>query len=139
MYRDGKSVEQDHIEAAMWFRKSAEAGYVNAQFNLGIIYCKGQGVEQNFSEAARWVQLAAVHGSKGALEGLDLLHVLQQHNPILTLHPGTAVTTILLTSANAAKYNNKTGRAVKPVEGASIKPGCVAVLFDGEAAPISFK
>ena len=64
---------------------------------------------------------------------------MQQANVIPTPPPGTTITTILLTSAKAAKYNNKTGRVVTPTEGVAIKPGRAAVLLDGEAAPISFK
>eukprot|EP00729_Bicosta_minor_P032873 gene32873-biopygen29659 len=136
MYDKGEGVEQDHVEAAKWYRKSAEAGYAAAQFTLGAMHAIGEGVEQNFSKALKWVQLAAVQGFKGARTFLDSM---QQHNFIPTPPPGTAITTILLTSANAAKYNNRTGRAVAPTEGAVITPGRAAVLLDGEAAPISFK
>ena len=107
-----------------------------AQHNLGLMYAKGIGVEQDFAEALKWLQLAASQGFKGALTNLD---VLQQGKVIPTPPPGTAVTTILLTSANAAKYNSMTGKVVEPTEGAAIKHGRAAVLLDGEAAPISFK
>eukprot|EP00729_Bicosta_minor_P032753 gene32753-biopygen11635 len=136
MYHDGEGVEQDHVEAAMWFRRSAEAGFAHAQFNLGVMYGQGEGVEQDFSKALKWVQLAGTQGFKDALNSLD---TLQQANVIPTPPPGTAITTIMLTSANAAKYNNRTGRVVAPTEGAAIKPGRAAVLLDGEATPISFK
>eukprot|EP00729_Bicosta_minor_P010885 gene10885-biopygen23005 len=136
MYDKGEGVEQDHVEAAKWFRKAAEAGDADAQHKLGAAYYNGKGVEQDFSKALRWVQLAAAQGVKDAVKGLD---VMQQDNVIPTPPPGTVVTAILLTSANAAKYNNRTGRTVEPTEGAAIKPGRAAVLLDGEAAPISFK
>eukprot|EP00729_Bicosta_minor_P004601 gene4601-biopygen13990 len=136
MYRNGKGVEQDHVEAAKWYRKSAEAGNVTAQHNLGIMYCNGKGVEQDFCESLMWMQLAAEQRYENALKALDFM---QQHNFIPTPPPATAITTIMLTSANAAKYNNRTGRVVAPTEGAAIKPGRAAVLLDGEAAPISFK
>eukprot|EP00729_Bicosta_minor_P021238 gene21238-biopygen4619 len=136
MYYNGKGVEQDHVEAIKWFRNSAEAGDAAAQFNLSAAYIEGKGVEHDPAEAAKWTQLAAVQGYKEALHNLDLM---QQQNYIPTPPPGTAVTAILLTSANAAKYNNRTGRVVAPTEGAAIKPGRAAVLLDGEAAPISFK
>eukprot|EP00729_Bicosta_minor_P013103 gene13103-biopygen14212 len=136
MYDDGEGVEQDHVEAAKWYRKSAEAGFALAQYNLGITYRGGEGVEQDVGKGAKWLQLAAVQGHKDALIALDLM---QQGNLIPTPPPGATVTTILLTSAKAAKHNNKTGRVVEPAQGAAIKPGRVAVLLDGEAAPISFK
>eukprot|EP00729_Bicosta_minor_P027501 gene27501-biopygen7784 len=100
------------------------------------MYDTGKGVEQDFSKTLKCFQLAGAQGFEHALLHLDLM---QQHNVIPTPPPGTAVTTILLTSANAAKYNNRTGRVVAPTEGAAIKPGRAAVLLDGEAAPISFK
>eukprot|EP00729_Bicosta_minor_P032467 gene32467-biopygen20869 len=136
MYNTGKGVEQNHVEAVMWFRKSAEAGLAGAQFNLGAMYYDGKGVEQDLSKTVKWFQLAGAQGFEDALTGLDLL---QQRNVIPTPPSGTTITTILLTSANAAKYNNRTGRVVAPTEGAAIKPGRAAVLLDGEAAPISFK
>eukprot|EP00729_Bicosta_minor_P032566 gene32566-biopygen11449 len=136
MYHKGEGVEQDYVEAAKWHRKSAEAGFAHAQYSLGSIYFIGEGVEQDFSKAVRWMQLAAVQGYALALKTLDLM---QQGNLIQTPPPGTTITAILLTSANAAKYNNRTGRVVAPTEGAAIKQGRAAVLLDGEAAPISFK
>eukprot|EP00729_Bicosta_minor_P033117 gene33117-biopygen30718 len=98
MYNTGEGVEQDHVEAAKWYRKSAEAGFADAQCNLSAVYLGGKGVEQNFAKGVKWLQLAAVQGHTNALTALDLL---QQHNLIPTPPPGTAVTTILLTSANA--------------------------------------
>eukprot|EP00729_Bicosta_minor_P012138 gene12138-biopygen30069 len=135
-YYTGKGVEQDHVEAAKWYRKAAEAGHAKGQYNLGIMYSKGKGVEQDFSKAVRWLQLAGAHGHETALKILD---AMQQANIIPTPLPGTAVTTVLLTSAKAAKYTNRTGRVAAPTEGAAIKQGRAAVLLDGEAAPISFK
>ena len=132
----GKGVEQDYVEAAKCYRLSAEAGNAMAQHNLGLMYNDGEGVEEDFSKAVRWSQLAGVQGFKDALTALDLM---QQRNVISTPPPGTAITTILLTSANAAKYSNRTGRVVEPTEGVAIKPGRAAVLLKGEAAPISFK
>eukprot|EP00729_Bicosta_minor_P010055 gene10055-biopygen17001 len=136
MYYDGDGVEQDHVEAVKWLRKSAEAGSAPAQYNLGVMYNNGEGVEQDFAKMLKWLQLAAVQGHAHALKCLNSVH---ERNLIPTPPPGTAATTILLTSANAASYNNKAGRVVKPAEGAAIKSGRVAVLLDGEVAPISFK
>eukprot|EP00729_Bicosta_minor_P032571 gene32571-biopygen12476 len=136
MYSKGEGVPQDHVEAAKWFRKAAEAGDAVAQCLLGAMYFNGKGGEQDFSKAVRWLQLA---GAQGFEDALTALNDLQQHNFIPTPPPGTTITTILLTSANAAKYNDRTGRVVAPTEGAAIKQGRAAVLLDGEAAPIAFK
>eukprot|EP00729_Bicosta_minor_P020177 gene20177-biopygen10446 len=144
MYRNGKGVEQDHVEAVKWYRKSAEAGDAMAQNNLGLMYRNGKGVEEDHVEAAKWYRKAAEAGFADAQCNLSAMYfggldLMQQGNVIPTPPPGTTVTIILLTSANAAKYNIKTGRVVAPAEGAAIKPGRAAVLLDGEVAPISFK
>ena len=37
---------QDHAEAIRWYRKAAEQGHADAQYNLGIMYYEGKGVPQ---------------------------------------------------------------------------------------------
>eukprot|EP00729_Bicosta_minor_P032471 gene32471-biopygen20873 len=113
MYFSGEGVEQDHVEAAKWYRKAAEAGFAEAQCILGGMYGSGDGVEQDFSKAVRWLQLA---GAQGFEDALTCLNDLQQANVIPTPPPGTTITTILLTSASAAKYNNRTGIVVAPTD-----------------------
>ena len=66
MYTEGQGVAQDYPEAVRWFRKSADQGHADAQFNLGIMYEKGQGVQQDDKEAARWCLLAADQGDAAA-------------------------------------------------------------------------
>eukprot|EP00729_Bicosta_minor_P013443 gene13443-biopygen31112 len=136
MYRDGKGVEQDHVEAVKWVRKSAEAGHADAQCYLSAMYINGKVVTQDLSEALKWLQLAAVQGDENALEYLD---AVQQHSTIPTPPPRTTVTTILLTSAKACKYNSKTGRVVEPPSPDMSRPGIAFVLLDGEAKSRMFK
>ena len=87
------------------------------------MYTIGKVAKQDFAEALKWFHLAAVQGHKHVLNGLGLV---QQFNGIPTPPPGTAVTTILLTSANAAKFNNTSSRVDEPTEGVAIKSGCAA-------------
>ena len=47
MYRNGEGVPQDYAQAVKWYRKAAEQGYANAQFNLGLMYTKVEGVPQD--------------------------------------------------------------------------------------------
>ena len=82
------------------------------------------------------MQLAAVQGHDIALTGLE---GMQRLNLIPTPPPGTAVTTILLTSAKACKYNSKTGRVVEPPSADMFRPGIAFVLLDDEAKPRMFK
>jgi TPR repeat protein len=36
MYLNGKGVPKDDAEAVKWFRKAAEQGYADAQYDLGL-------------------------------------------------------------------------------------------------------
>ena len=46
--------------------KSAEGGWVDAQYALGIRYYTGDFAPQNYSEAVKWFTLAAEQGHKSA-------------------------------------------------------------------------
>ena len=50
------------MKAAEWYRKSADRGNVNAQFNLGGMYYKGEGVTQDYTKALKWFSKAAEQG-----------------------------------------------------------------------------
>ena len=49
-----------------WFRKAAEKGVANAQYDLGTMYVIGQGVSQNYQEAESWFRKAAEKGDARA-------------------------------------------------------------------------
>jgi hypothetical protein len=57
-----QGVRQDYRQAAAWYRKAAEQGNADAQFNLGYLYDKGQGVPQDYAQAAAWYRKAAERG-----------------------------------------------------------------------------
>jgi hypothetical protein len=59
IYSDGKGVPRDSAEAAKWFRKAADQGDAQAQFNLAVMYGYGEGVPQDYVEAHKWFNLAA--------------------------------------------------------------------------------
>ena len=59
MYDRGEGVPQNYIEAATWYRKAAEQGNADAQYNLGIMYSFGKGVPEDDAEAAKWFRKAA--------------------------------------------------------------------------------
>jgi nephrocystin-3 len=44
----------DYMEAAKWYRLSAEQGVARAQFNLGVFLKNGTGVNKNLAEAVKW-------------------------------------------------------------------------------------
>ena len=37
MYFNGRGVAQDEAEAVAWYRRAAEQGFANAQYNLGAL------------------------------------------------------------------------------------------------------
>jgi len=66
MYEYGKGAPKDYMKAVKWFRKAAEQGNANAQFDLGVMYFNGQGVPKNHTEAAKWLSKAAEQGDAEA-------------------------------------------------------------------------
>ena len=60
---------RDYAEAAKWYRKAAEQGDVDAQYNLGDMYRYGLGVSQDYTEGVKWYRKAAEQG-----------HVIAQYN-----------------------------------------------------------
>jgi TPR repeat protein len=59
MYEHGLGVKEDQTEAVYWYRKAAEQGDANAQFQMGKRYAEGKGVEANDVEAFNWYFKAA--------------------------------------------------------------------------------
>ena len=41
MYEQGQGVAHDYAEAVKWYRKEADQGYAQAQYNLGGMYALG--------------------------------------------------------------------------------------------------
>jgi hypothetical protein len=70
-YQSGNDgVPKDDVEAVRWYRKAAEQGYAEAQWELGNMYDNGQGVEQDEAEARRWWSKAAKQGYSVATENI---------------------------------------------------------------------
>jgi TPR repeat protein len=68
--------EYPDLEKALeWFRKSAEKGYVHAEYTVGYSYLEGKGTEQNPKEGIKWIKLAARHRSPDAICVLAMLHL----------------------------------------------------------------
>ena len=55
----GKGVMPDAEEAVVWYRKAAERGNAEAQYNLGEMYRVGRIVRADVTEAVHWLKLAA--------------------------------------------------------------------------------
>ncbi len=69
-----KAVARDDKAGVSWFRKAAELGDQNAQFNLGVFYGKGRGVEQDYEAAIFWYRKAAEQGDPSAQCNLGVLY-----------------------------------------------------------------
>jgi localization factor PodJL len=61
----------NYKSASQWFRKAAERGVADSQFNLGILYARGIGVEQNLAESYKWFSLAAAQGDTDSARKRD--------------------------------------------------------------------
>jgi TPR repeat protein len=81
MYRDGKGVEQDYVEALNWYQKAADQGLALAQYNLGQMYRDSKGVQQNYAETLKWFHLAAEHGQADAQYSLGVMYRAGQGMP----------------------------------------------------------
>jgi TPR repeat protein len=63
------------LEAVKWWRKAAEQGYADAQFNLATMYDNGNGVPKDMAEAAKWYRMAADKGNAFAQGRLGMMYL----------------------------------------------------------------
>ncbi len=86
-YKCGMGVVQDHALSTKWFRKAAEQGEADAQFNLARIYGsevdgvykKGRAVPADDMEALKWYQRSAEQGHTQAQLKLGELYFEGAH------------------------------------------------------------
>jgi len=62
MYHIGRGVPVSYKDAAIWYRKAADAGKLDAIFVMGIVYEGGIGVPRSLKEALVWYKKAADRG-----------------------------------------------------------------------------
>jgi TPR repeat protein len=70
MYYFGRGVPQDYSEAVRWYRKAADQGDSQAQFNLGLMYHDGRGVPPDQAEAFNLYRRSAEQGDVKAQSAL---------------------------------------------------------------------
>ena len=63
-----------YAAAVSWFRRAADQGNADAQFNLGSMYATGQGVRRDQKAAVRWYRMAADQGRANAQFNLALIY-----------------------------------------------------------------
>ena len=80
-YKRGKKAFRgnfkNHYEVAVeWYRKAAEAGHKDAQYELGMCYLRGEGVPQDDYTAYCWFQKSGHNGhADGQYLADDMLRV----------------------------------------------------------------
>ena len=60
--------------AVYWYRKAAEQGDAEAQYNLGLAYWLGDGISEDKPQAVYWWSKAAEQGNADAIELLKVYH-----------------------------------------------------------------
>jgi TPR repeat protein len=76
LYRLGRGIQRDMVQARRWYERAAERGYAPAQYQLGVLWERGDGVPPDPVEARSWYARAAGQGiepARAALERLDML------------------------------------------------------------------
>ena len=58
---------KDPVEGARWYRRAAERGHAEAQYNLGFMILEGEGTEKNVDEGLYWLHLSAEQGEGQAI------------------------------------------------------------------------
>ena len=73
MHGFGQGVDEDDMEAFLWYASAAEQGYPDAQYVLGLIHATGAGVPRNYVQAYAWADLAAAQGDAEAADLRDTI------------------------------------------------------------------
>jgi len=67
-------VRKEHVQAATWYTKGAEAGLPRAMFDLGRLLDTGKGVAADYPAAAIWYRRAADAGDGSAAINLGTMY-----------------------------------------------------------------
>lgn len=74
IYFKGEKLQQNYIEGAKWFYKSAMQGNPDAQNKIGTAFSKGQGVKRDFKNALIWYRKSAKQGYSQAQMNLGVMY-----------------------------------------------------------------
>jgi TPR repeat protein len=74
LYRKGRGVPQDDVQARKWYDKAAVQGHAKAQYNLGTLYYNGEGAPKDYKQALRWFRLAADQGEAVAQTKIAIMY-----------------------------------------------------------------
>lgn len=65
---------KDEVEAVKWYMKAAEAGYADAQYNLGLMIVIGEGTPKDLKKGIGWMEQAVANGSELAAHVLSIIY-----------------------------------------------------------------
>ena len=103
-----------------WYRKAAARGFVEGQYNLGVMYANGQGVPRDDVRAHMWFDLAAAQGHETGAENL------------VRLAYGMSPSAVSRAQRLARAWEEKHGKARPATELAepevAAKPGFLAIM-----------
>jgi TPR repeat protein len=74
LYRKGRGVAQDDVQARKWYEKAAGQGHAKAQYYLGTLYFNGEGAPKDYKQALRWFRLAADQGEAIARTKIAIMY-----------------------------------------------------------------
>lgn len=64
LLEEGQGVQKDDVEAAYWYARAAEQGFVDAYFALGQLFVHRKGERQDRMAAHHWFSLAKEYGHR---------------------------------------------------------------------------
>ena len=74
IYATGDGVAKSDREAVRWYRRGAEGGDAECQYDLGFMYLLGEGVVADTETGVRWLRSAAELGEQQAARLLSDLY-----------------------------------------------------------------
>lgn len=70
---EGKGTDQNLVEAARWYQRSAAQGFAQAQYRLASFYERGLGLKADPGRARIWYRRAAEQGNVKAMHNLAVM------------------------------------------------------------------
>lgn len=72
-YYCGDGVKKDLYRASIWYRRAAEGGFADAQYQFGIMMLDGEGITEDSDEGLEWIFRASQAGHCKATEVFNYL------------------------------------------------------------------
>ncbi len=138
--------------AFVWYRRAAEAGLPEAEFNVAVMFDSGRGVKSDVAQAATWYARAATHGDRRAAYNLGQLYEAGQGVPqnVDIARAWFAVSDLPAARARLAASHSRILRRgtalsapipVAPTASASVSPGMsgIELVWTSKSQPESVR